>query len=149
MISQPKLRLRSTLCRLVPLALFLVAGCDQEKSPLQLADLTPGEYLIVERMVVLERAKTAALLDRDAGEALLDSLAAAWGDSSLVETKAGAPAEPLRAEAFGDLLRRVITAEQESLLTVPGTERLTRPVPDPAPAAPPPGAAAAASPNDR
>lgn len=149
MISLPQLRPRSTWCRLVPLAVLLVAGCEQEERPLQLADLTPGELRIVERMVVLERAKSTALLDRDAGEALLDSLATAWGDSSLTETQAGAPVLPLRAEAFGDLLRRVMAAEQESLLTVPGAARLTRPLPDPAPAAPAPNAATAADSSDQ
>ena len=71
--------------RPVPLAVLLLlaaVGCEQGDEP-GLADLTPGERLYVERMVVLERAKAVGLADRGQGNALLDSLAAAWGDSSL------------------------------------------------------------------
>ena len=42
--------------------------------------------MIAERMVTLERAKAVALADREQGEALLDSLAAAWGDSFVAAT---------------------------------------------------------------
>jgi hypothetical protein len=117
--------------RLILLAFMpLATGCQEQPESLQLADLTPGESLIVERMVILERAKDVALIDRDTGEALLDSLSGAWGDSSLAKTQAGAPVEPGRAEAFGVLLRRVMAAEQESLLTTPGSARLHSPLPD-------------------
>lgn len=113
--------------------LIPAAGCEKNDAPLALADLSGDEYVFVERMVILERAKTTALLDRETGDALLDSLAATWGDSSLTRTLAGAPRDPVRAEAVAALLRRVIEAEQESLLTSTGLERLVRPLPDPAP----------------
>lgn len=117
---------------LVP-CLIGTTGCEKNDAPLALADLSGAEYVFVERMVLLERAKAAALLDREAGEALLDSMAAAWGDSSLAFTLAGAPRDPLRSEAVVTLLRRVMEAEQESLLTSSGLDRLEMPLPDPLP----------------
>jgi len=132
----PSLRLRFPFRKIF---LFLLAvlipasGCDQQNKPLTLADLNADEFLYVERMVVLERAKTAALLDRRSGDALLDSVAAAWGDSSLQETLKGAPRDPIRSEAVTDLLRRILVAEQESLLVSTGQERLHLPLPEPAP----------------
>ncbi len=116
--------------------LIPAAGCEKNDAPLTLADLSGDEYVFVERMVILERAKTVALLDRETGDALLDSLAVAWGDSSLPLTLAGVPLDPVRSEAVGALLRRVIEAEQESLLTSTGLDRLDRPLPDPEPAPP-------------
>ena len=112
------------------------SGCEKSEAPLALNDLSEGEYLFVERMVILERAKTAALLDRETGDSLLDSLASAWGDSSLPEAMAGAPRDPVRSEAVTELLGRVIEAEQESLLTSTGLDRLDKPLPEPAPAPP-------------
>jgi hypothetical protein len=114
-------------------ALGPLAGCDQQESPLTVADLSEEEYLYIERIVVLERAKTAALLDRDVGDALLDSLAAAWGDSSLQETLQGAPRDPIRSAAVTALLRRILVAEQDSLKSATGSERLHLPLPEPAP----------------
>lgn len=115
-------------------ALLLVcAGCEKDTPPLRLDDLNGGEYVYVERMVLLERAKTAALLDRDVGAALLDSLASAWGDSSLQATLTGAPGGPVRAAAVSTLLRRVLSAEQDSLLVIPGQDRMHSPLPDPDP----------------
>jgi hypothetical protein len=108
------------------------AGCEKNDAPLAIADLSGAEYVFVERMVLLERAKAAALVDRANGDVLLDSLAAAWGDSSLALTQAGAPRDPLRSEAVGALLRRVIQAEQESLLTSSGFDRWLLPLPEPA-----------------
>jgi len=101
-----------------------------------LNDLSEGEYLFVERMVILERAKTAALLDRETGDSLLDYLASAWGDSSLTEAMAGVPRDPIRSEAVTELLGRMIEAEQESLLTSTGLDRLDKPLPDPTPVPP-------------
>ncbi|MEN8005598.1 MAG: hypothetical protein ABFS42_01235 [Candidatus Krumholzibacteriota bacterium] len=121
--------------------LLPAAGCEKNEPPLTLEDLSAGEFVFVERMVILERAKTVALLDRAAGDALLDSLAAAWGDSSLDLTLTGAPDEPLRSEAVAALLRRVLAAEQDSLRASSGFERLTRPLPDPVPLAPEPNPA--------
>jgi len=110
-----------------------VAGCEKNDAPLALSDLSGDEFVYVERMIILERAKTAALLDRETGDALLDSLAVAWGDSSFPLTLLGAPRDPLRAEAVGILLRRILTAEQESLLTSNGLERMNQPLPEPEP----------------
>ncbi len=116
--------------------LIPTAGCEKSEAPLALNDLSGDEYLFVERMVILERAKTAALLDRETGDSLLDSLAAAWGDSSLPVTLAGVPRDPVRSEAVAALLGRVIEAEQESLLTSTGLDRLDQSLPDPAPVPP-------------
>ncbi len=120
-------------CLLLPAVLIATAGCDKQDTPLTMADLSGDEYLYIERMVVLERAKTAALLDRKNGDALLDSLAAAWGDSSLQKTMTGVPRDPIRSQAVTDLLRRILAAEQDSLLTTTGQERLHFPLPEPAP----------------
>ena len=114
-------------------SLIPAAGCEKDNPPLTLADLSGDEYVFVERMIILERAKTAALLDRETGDALLDSLATAWGDSSLTLTLVGAPRDPVRSEAVAALLHRVIEAEQESLLTSTGLDRMSRPLPDPVP----------------
>jgi hypothetical protein len=118
---------------LLAAAVVLAGGCEKEEEPLTLAGLTSGESLYVERMVLLERAKTVALVDRVAGDALLDSLAAAWGDSSLQETLAGAPSDPLRAADVAQLLSRIIAVEQESLKTSSGLDRLALPLSDPPP----------------
>jgi hypothetical protein len=124
----------------VALLLLAVAGCaPDEGGELAVADLTRGEALYVQRMVVLERAKAVGLRDRELGVALLDSLAAAWGDSALERTIAGLPDDPRRAEAVGRLLSGILLAEQDSLVQAPRPDRLTAPLP--APAAPPPGPA--------
>lgn len=127
-----------SLLLLLPLAaacLLPAAGCEKEEPPLTLDDLTGGEYVYVERMVILERAKSIALIDRPAGDAILDSLATAWGDSSLALTLGGAPSEPLRSEAVAALLRKVLAAEQDSLRASSAFERLTSPLPNPPPPA--------------
>lgn len=120
------------LCALAAVAAG--AGCESP-GELRLDDLDSGERLYVTRVVVLERAKAVALADRSAGDALLDSLAAAWGDSSLVETEAGAPDDPARAAAVGRLLQRVLESELDSLVLAPRADRLSAPLPDPQPAA--------------
>jgi len=117
---------------LIPV-LMPFAGCEKNDAPLALSDLSGDEFVFVERMVILERAKTAALLDRETGDALLDSLAVAWGDSSFPLTLVGAPRNPVRSEAVGTLLRRVLEAEQDSLLTSNGRDRLNLPIPEPKP----------------
>ncbi len=126
----PSRRLFSLL--LLPI-LIPATGCDKNDAPLALSDLSGDEFIFVERMVILERAKTAALLDREAGDAILDSLFVAWGDSSFPLTQVGAPRDPVRSEAVGTLLRRVLGAEQESLLTSTGLDRLNQPLPEPLP----------------
>ncbi len=127
---------RRLFCLLLVSGLVPTIGCEKSEAPLALNDLSEGEYLFVERMVILERAKTAALLDRETGDSLLDSLASAWGDSSLQEAVAGVPRDPVRSEAVTELLGRMIEAEQESLLTSTGLDRLDKPLPDPAPTPP-------------
>ncbi len=108
-------------------------GCDKSDAPLALSDLSGEEFIFVERMIILERAKTAALLDRETGDAILDSLFVAWGDSSFPLTQVGAPRDPVRSEEVNTLLRRVLGAEQESLLTSTGLDRLNQPLPEPKP----------------
>jgi hypothetical protein len=111
--------------------LLLCGGCRQKTDTLQLADLTAGERLYFEQVVAVERAKAVALIHRDLGASLLDSLATAWGDSVQPELLAGLTHDPNRSVAVGELLLRVVTAEQDSLLRDPGTSRLHLPLPDP------------------
>ena len=125
---------------LVP-ALLLV-GCRDAQHPLRLADLTPAEEMYITRFVTLERARAVALVDREAGDALLDSLAASWGDSSLVETRAALPVDASRLEKIHTLLATILDAEEDSLLAAPESRRLHVPVPDPPPAALPADASA-------
>lgn len=128
---------------LLAVLLASAGGCSREPKALGLQDLLPGERRYVERVVVLERAKAVALVDPAVGGALLDSLAAAWGDSSLQDTLAGAPTRPLRAVAVGDLLCRILAAEEDSLVLAPRPDRLASPL-----AAPLAEAPAAAEPDD-
>ena len=133
------MRPTNTLIRFfcVCLAAVGVAGCGTDDE-IRLGDLESGERIYVTRVVVLERAKAVALVDRPVGEALLDSLAAAWGDDSLAETEAVVPGDPARAAAVGRLLRRILEAELDSLVLAPRPDRLAAPLPDPEPPAPPP-----------
>jgi hypothetical protein len=119
------------------LSLLAGAGCGPDGGrPLRLADLTAPERAYVTRFVVLERARAVALVDRTTGDALLDSLAAAWGDSSLAGAQAALPADPRRQALLHGLLGRILLAEQDSLLDAARPGRLDAPLPDP-----PPGAA--------
>jgi len=111
--------------------LLLLGGCGPNDRPLTLSDLTAGERLYFERVVPVERAKSVALVYRTTGEALLDSLAAAWGDSAQTEILKGLEGDPYHAQAIADLLGRVVAAEQDSLLWDPGFNRLHLPLPDP------------------
>ncbi len=110
--------------------LLLLGSCRQESRPLQLADLTAGEHLYFERVVAIERAKSVAFIRPDIGAALLDSLATAWGDSAQSEILAGLSPDPDRTIALGELLLRVVTAAQDSLMWDPGYNRLHLPLPD-------------------
>ncbi|MBU8871570.1 MAG: hypothetical protein KOO60_11960 [Gemmatimonadales bacterium] len=122
------------LMSIVLLSCLLSAmGCRQEKPDLELKDLTTAENLYLTRIVVLERAKAVTLVDRKTGTALLDSLAAAWGDTSLATALAGAPANPSRSARVHELLIRVLKAERDSLLKAPRPDRLAAPLPDPPP----------------
>ncbi len=119
-------------------ALTLLASCGE--TPLDLDDLTPAEREFVTRFVVLERARAVALAEPSAGTALLDSLAAAWGDSANALARSQVPARADRAAAVYDLLGRILAAESDSLVHAPLARRLTAPLPQGAqltPAAPP------------
>lgn len=125
--------------RVLPLVLLALmaplSSCREEPRPLALADLSPAENEYVTRFVVLERARAVALSDRPAGEALLDSLAAAWGDSALARAEGALSSDTVRLAALHDLLARVLQAEEDSLLLSPVPSRLTAPLPPPAPPA--------------
>ena len=110
--------------------LFLLASCRQQEPTLQVSDLTAGERNYFERVVAVERAKSYALIHPEPGAVLLDSLAAAWGDSIQPEILAGLTGNPRRSVAVGELLLRIVTAEQDSLLWDPGFNRLHLPLPD-------------------
>jgi hypothetical protein len=109
----------------------MIAGCRGDDRPLRLTDLTPEEELYVTRFVTLERARAVALADRAAGDALLDSLAAAWGDSSLAETLAALPEDARRQAKLHTLLAAILEAEQDSLLAAPDERRLGASLVDP------------------
>ena len=116
------------------LLLFLgTPGCKEENTQLQLDDLTPAETRYVTRIVILERAKAVALIDRKGGTALLDYLAVAWGDSSRNFTAAGAPSDPHRSVQVHTLLARILTAERDSLIDAARPDRLAVPLQDPPP----------------
>ncbi len=129
--------LKRALPLLVPalLAATLAAavGCGRRDRPLQMRDLSYSERLYVERFVTLERARAVALVDVDRGNALLDSLGHAWGDSSLEWTLGTLPRDPGRVAALYNLLSRILAAENDSLVQAPKPRRLTAPIPDPRP----------------
>jgi len=125
-------RLTPTVCILA--CLFLSAsGCNDESKSLQLADLTPEEREYVTCFVTLERARAVTLVDRVTGETLLDSLAVAWGDSSLDNLKNAISLDTDRTAGLHDLLSRILKAEEDSLLQAPVARRLTADLPDPQP----------------
>jgi hypothetical protein len=111
----------------------LVAGCGQGETDLSLDDLSAAERQYVTRFVVLERARVVTLADPELGASLLDSLAAAWGDTADAIARAALPAEPARAAALHDLVRRVLEAEADSLIQAPRPDRLSAPLPEPVP----------------
>lgn len=125
-------RFPSAAGKAAALLLLAVTGCGPEGGrPLRLTDLKPSEREYLTRFVVLERARAVALVDRGTGEALLDSLASAWGDSSLAEARAALPADPRRQALLHGLLGRILRAEQDSLLDAPRPRRLDSLLPDP------------------
>jgi len=130
-MKTPTRRSRTWALRLWPL--LLLAGCRDAERPLRLADLTPAEETYVSRFVTLERARAVALADPAAGGALLDSLAAAWGDSATVDAVAALPEDADRLEKLHVLLSRILETEADSLLAAPETRRLEAPLPPPAP----------------
>jgi hypothetical protein len=119
--------------------LLALAGCEPEEPPkLQLDDLSPTELTYIEQLVVLERAKAVALIDRETGTALLDSLATAWGDSALQDARNLTPDDPQRSRQVHDLLLRILEAETDSLISAARPDRLGAPLPDPVVAPPEP-----------
>ncbi len=140
--SSPRRRSPSPLGLALPAVAALAAllavvapGCGQRERPLQLADLSYSERLYVERFVTLERARAVALVDVDRGQALLDSLGRAWGDSALEWTLGTLPRDPRRVAGLYNLLSRMLTAESDSLVNAPKARRLAAPLPDPRPGA--------------
>ncbi len=119
---------------LLAAATLAFAGCSREPAALQVSQLRPVERQFVERFIVLERARAVALADPPVGVALLDSLAAAWGDTADSVMIAGLATDPRRAALVHDLLRRLLETEADSLLFAPFKRRLGEPLPEPAPA---------------
>ncbi len=111
----------------------LISGCENTADSLQMKDLTQEETLFIQRMVILERTKAVALVDKETGFALLDSLAIAWGDSALERTQELAANSPLRSAAVGKLLGQILKAERDSLVNAPRPDRIPLPVSDPLP----------------
>ncbi len=119
---------------IAPIA-FVLAGltaCQHDPQPLTLDDLSPSETRYVTRFVQLERARAVALADPERGTALLDSLAAVWGESAAADARTLLPVGPVRAAAVHDLLARILRTEQDSLIIAPSPRRLAEPLPDPA-----------------
>lgn len=128
---------RSSRLFLFVVGLGGLVACQTEPQPLTLDDLTPDETRYVTRFVQLERARAVALADPELGDALLDSLAAAWGDSALALDHSKLPTDAVRSAAVHDLLGRILRAEQDSLIIAPSPRLLARPLPEPEPPAPP------------
>ncbi len=112
-------------------AVAALVACEQRREALRLADLSSTERLYVERFVTLERARAVALADPDRGDAILDSLSRAWGDSALEWTLNTLPRQPRRVAAVFNLLGRVLAAEADSLVQSPLPRRLRAPLPEP------------------
>lgn len=117
---------------LLAAALGGAGGCERADRPLRPGELAPAERLYVERFVTLERARALALADSARGAVVLDSLAAAWGDSALPRLLRDLPQRPRRLAAVHDLLARLLEAERDSLVIHP-RRRLWAPLPPPAP----------------
>jgi hypothetical protein len=117
---------------LLILALSLFQGaCDRSEKPLQLGDLSSGEYTYIERIIILERVKAVALNDRDLGNTLLDSLTLAWDDSVESQTGKLISTDPHRSKTVHELLLRILVAENDSLVEAPLPRRISAPLPDP------------------
>lgn len=119
-------------CCAILLAVGLLAACQSADQPLELADLAPAERVVVERFIVLERARAVTLADPATGAALLDSLAAAWGDSAAAEAEAVLSTDAVAAQRLYDLVERLLEAEADSLVFAPLPRRLDDPLPEPA-----------------
>jgi hypothetical protein len=128
-----KTRMTLLVPALLATALAAAHGCARRDRPLQMKDLTSSERLYVERFVTLERARAVALVDVDRGNALLDSLGHAWGDTALEWTLGTLPRDPARVAGLYNLLSRILLAENDSLVHAPKARRLKAPIPDPHP----------------
>lgn len=122
----------AVLAALLTAFLPAASGCSRGERGLRPDELTRDEAAYVERVLVLERVRASLLVDEARGLAQGDSLAAAWGDSSLPETLALAPTDPGRAALVHELLLRLLAAEQDSLLARGGLRPLDAPWPAPA-----------------
>ncbi|MBC8423209.1 hypothetical protein H8E07_03720 [bacterium] len=130
-VSKKTLR-RIVLNTILCPVLLLSSGCRSDNArPLRLDDLTPAEHRFVTRFIVLERARAVALMDRETGEALFDSLAAAWGDSALAQARADQPEDTKRQAALQTLIASILDAEEDSLVLAPEARRLGAPLLDP------------------
>jgi hypothetical protein len=119
-------------CCAILLAVGLLTACQGEDRSLGLEDLAPAERTFVERYIVLERARAVTLAEPALGAALLDSLAAAWGDSAADNARATLSSDAERARRLYDLVERLLEAEADSLVFAPAPRRLDDPLPDPA-----------------
>ncbi len=94
-------------CCAILLAVGLLTACQGEDRSLGLEDLAPAERTFVERYIVLERARAVTLAEPALGAALLDSLAAAWGDSADDDARATLSSDAERARRLYDLVERL------------------------------------------
>lgn len=111
------------------LALLLGAGCSKDPGELELGKLRPAERTYIERYITLERARAVTLADPGEGAAILDSLAAAWGDTAALLAETSLPADPYRAARLQELLAKLLAAEFDSLVWAPRPDRLRAPLP--------------------
>ena len=118
--------------QILPLLVILV-GCQADPAQFTVDDLSSAERQVVTQYIVLERARVIALADPESGVAILDSLAAAWGDSAAVVAQSKLSIEPARAALVHDLIQRLLEAETDSLVHAPYARRLGEPLPEPAP----------------
>ena len=106
-------------------------GCSGQENGLRIADLDAEEWEYITRYVTIERAKAVKIVDPESGQALLDSLSIAWGDSSAAETGRLLPERTGRIIAVNRLLLAILAADEDSLVHAPRADRLTAPLPVP------------------
>ena len=111
-------------------ACLLVLGCGPSAKEISLKDLTPDELQVVERYVILERARTVTMANPPLGVIVLDSLSSAWGDSMDIWAESILPRDPQRAAQIQDLISRILAAEADSLVHAPEVRRLSEPLPE-------------------
>jgi hypothetical protein len=111
--------------------LILSFGCSREPGELKIEQLNAKERQFVERFIVLERARAIVLSDPLRGTAVLDSLASAWGDTSVDLAVQALPSTPQRTARLYELIARLLEAEADSLIHIPSPRRLAAPLPNP------------------